>query len=251
MNSDVISHYDLLIDENNDPVNDPKPLKEYMDQWDGQAFIDALQLDATKSVLEIGVGTGRLALKVVPFCKEFTGIDISPKTVARAKQHLGGYKNAALFCGDYLTFHFSTTYDVIYSSLTWLHIWDKQAAMHKTAALLTPKGRFVLSVSKEQTDTIDYGTRKIRVFPDNQDGIKSQIENSGLSLTKMIEVENAFIFCFRKMLGTRFTFYLQTVLFWHFHKRLPGCFLSLKFTTEVFSYGHSHSFPRKQGGRLS
>ena len=27
----VIEHYDKLIDENNDPVYDPKTLKEYMD----------------------------------------------------------------------------------------------------------------------------------------------------------------------------------------------------------------------------
>ena len=55
---DVIRHYDKLIDENNDPVHDPKPLREYMDKWDGLTFVDRLQLHKEKSVLEIGVGTG-------------------------------------------------------------------------------------------------------------------------------------------------------------------------------------------------
>lgn len=45
MKSDVINHYDSLIDENNDPVFDPQTLKEYMDKWDGKAFLDALTLD--------------------------------------------------------------------------------------------------------------------------------------------------------------------------------------------------------------
>ena len=54
---DVIEHYDKLIDEGNDPFHDPKSLRDYMDKWDGQRFIDALSLDKTKSVLEIGVGT--------------------------------------------------------------------------------------------------------------------------------------------------------------------------------------------------
>ena len=63
---DVIEHYDKLIDEGNDPFLDPKPLRDYMDKWDGQRFIDALSLDKTKSVLEIGVGTGRLAVRVIP-----------------------------------------------------------------------------------------------------------------------------------------------------------------------------------------
>jgi ubiquinone/menaquinone biosynthesis C-methylase UbiE len=73
MISDVILHYDNLIDENNDPVNNPQSLKDYMDKWDGQIFIDKMQLDTNKTVLEIGVGTGRIAVKVAPLCKSFTG----------------------------------------------------------------------------------------------------------------------------------------------------------------------------------
>ncbi len=37
--TDVISYYDTLIDQNNDPVHDPEPLKAYMDKWDGQVFV--------------------------------------------------------------------------------------------------------------------------------------------------------------------------------------------------------------------
>ncbi len=190
----VISHYDLLIDENNDPVNDPKPLQEYMDKWDGKLFMEALCPDKTKSVLEIGVGTGRLAVKVAPFCKRFTGIDISAKTIGRAKQHLGETENVTLLCADYLSFDFGTKFDVIYSSLTWMHFRDKQNAMNKTAGLLNDTGRFVLSVSKDRSDFIDYGTRRLRVFPDSPENITLQIQNSGLILLKTIETENAYIF---------------------------------------------------------
>lgn len=132
MFTDVRTHYDMLIDEENDPVNDPAPLKEYMDRWDGQPFVDALQVDETQTVLEIGVGTGRLAVQVVPFCRRFTGIDISSKTIGRAKQHLAEYKNVNLICGDYLAYGFGIKFDVIYSSLTWMHFRDK----HKW--LITP-----------------------------------------------------------------------------------------------------------------
>ena len=38
-------HYDLLIEERNDPVHDPEPLKAYMNKWDGQKFIDKMQLN--------------------------------------------------------------------------------------------------------------------------------------------------------------------------------------------------------------
>ena len=70
---EVIRHYDWLVDENNDPVHDPEPLRTYMDQWDGQPFMDALHLGKEKSVLEIGVGTGRLAVRAAPNCREFCG----------------------------------------------------------------------------------------------------------------------------------------------------------------------------------
>ena len=44
MNNVIANHYDILIDENNDPVHDPEPLKEYMDKWDGQGFINKMEL---------------------------------------------------------------------------------------------------------------------------------------------------------------------------------------------------------------
>lgn len=40
MRNPLIDHYDCLIDEGNDPVHDPAPLKDYMDKWDGDRFIE-------------------------------------------------------------------------------------------------------------------------------------------------------------------------------------------------------------------
>ena len=119
---DVIEHYDTLIDESNDPVYDPAPLKQYMDKWDGQTFIDSMELNENKAVLEIGVGTGRLAVKIAPLCAYFCGVDISPKTIKRAKQNLKKYSNTKLQCADLMSCDFDNTFDVIYSSLTFMHI---------------------------------------------------------------------------------------------------------------------------------
>ena len=110
-NSDVIKHYDLLVEENNDPVHDPEPLRNYMDKWDGEVFIDKMKLDKDKSVLEVGVGTGRLAIRVAPLCRKIFGIDISPKTVERAKSNLASFANVNICCGDFLSFDFSEKFD--------------------------------------------------------------------------------------------------------------------------------------------
>lgn len=196
--SAVSKHYDLLIEENNDPVRDPEPLREYMDKWDGRQFIDSLQLTKEKSVLEIGVGTGRLAVRTAPNCREFFGIDISQKTVKRAKENLKKQTNVTLVCGDFMSYEFGRKFDVIYSSLTFMHIKDKQAAINKVKTLLNFSGRFVLSIDKSQSDTIEYGTRKIKIHPDRKEDIAEYINQSGMSLIKVFETEFAEIFAAAK-----------------------------------------------------
>lgn len=192
--NNISNYYDILIDENNDPVHDPKPLRDYMDKWDGQAFIDEMKLNKSKTVLEIGVGTGRLAIRVVPYCKEFFGIDISKKTVERASNNLKSYLNATIIHADFSEYLFDISFDVIYSSLTFMHIEDKQTAINKVASLLKDGGIFLLSIDKNQDDFIDTGTSRITVFPDTAENIKHCIEESGLKLIRKYETEFATIF---------------------------------------------------------
>lgn len=200
MDSNVIAkHYDILINENNDPVHDPEPLKAYMDKWDGQDFINKMCLDNDKSVLEIGVGTGRLAVRAAPLCKVFYGIDVSPKTIERAKENLKDYNNVLLICDDFLHHTFQCNFGVIYSSLTFMHIKEKQTAVDKIAQLLSYGGKLVLSIDKNQDKYIDIGTSKIKIYPDNTDGILKCFENSGLKLLEQYETDFAHIFVCSKI----------------------------------------------------
>ncbi len=194
----IAKHYDILMNEGNDPVHDPEPLKAYMDKWDGQVFIDKMQLSKHKTVLEIGVGTGRLAVRTAPLCKAFYGIDISPETIKGAKKNLEQHKNVNLICDDFMTYNFNTTFDVIYSSLTFMHIKDKQSAINKVQKLLKNGGLFVLSTDKNQDEFIDIGSNKIVVYPDTTEEITQCINNSGLNLLEHYETEFANIFVCRK-----------------------------------------------------
>jgi len=191
-------HYDLLIEEGNDPVLDPKPLRDYMEQWDGQGFLDRLLLDPGKSVLEIGVGTGRLAMRTAPLCGVFWGIDISPKTVERARENLAGQGNVNLVCGDFLEWEFAGRFDVIYSSLTFLHIADKARAARKAAALLNPGGRFVLSIDKNRSGCIDMGTRMVKTYPDTPEEMTAHLQAAGLRILEQYETAFAVIFLTEK-----------------------------------------------------
>lgn len=194
MITDLIRHYDLLIDEHNDPVHDPAPLRAYMDKWDGPVFLEMLGLDRAKTVLEIGVGTGRLAIRTAPLCTKFFGIDISPKTIQRAAENLAHLKNVHLLQGDFMDMPTEQTFDVIYSSLTFMHIQDKQKAIEKVAAHLNPGGRFVLSIDKNQSPIIDMGTRKIPIFPDTPEMIRACIAAAGLELIAQTETAFSHLF---------------------------------------------------------
>lgn len=66
--------------------------------------------------------------KVAPLCSRFVGIDISPKTHERALINLNAFPNVHLICGDFLTHEFPETFDIVYSSLTFMHIEQKQFA---------------------------------------------------------------------------------------------------------------------------
>ena len=194
----TVFHYNSLINENNDPVHDPKPLRDYMDKWDGPEFIDKMCLDENKSVLEVGVGTGRLAIRVAPLCGEFCGIDISPKTIERAQENLAGLRNISLICGDFLSYGFDRSFDVIYSSLTLMHMEDKQRAIDKIAGLLTCEGRLVLSIDKNPSEYIDTGERKIKVYPDKSDATAGYIKTAGLTILDQYDTEFATVFVAQK-----------------------------------------------------
>ena len=190
---DVQTHYDLLIKENNDPFRDPPALRKYMESWDGQVFLDLLELNPSKTVLEIGVGTGRIAEKIAGCCRHLTGIDISPKTVERARENLRLCPNITLICDDFISHPFRETFDIIYSTLTMMHFQDKPLVIDKISALLNDSGLVCLSIDKNQSEWIDFGNRRIRVYPDTPEKIAALAEQASLKVKKAVEIENAHI----------------------------------------------------------
>ena len=176
---DTLTHYEMLIDENNDPVHDLEELKLYMTNWDGPLFYNALELDKDKKVLEIGIGTGRVAISVLEQgCNKLVGIDISPKTLLRAKENLVKYDNLVLQEKDILDYkETKDPFDIVYSVLTFMHIEDKETAFLNIRELLKDNGTFILSVSSNE-EWFDFGDRMIKLYP-------MEIENYIQLLTKV------------------------------------------------------------------
>ena len=97
-----------------------------------------------------------------------------------------------------MTHNFNTKFDVIYSSLTFMHIKDKQSTINKVRQLLKNGGLFVLSTDKNQDQFIDIGTNKIEVYPDTPEEILQCINNSGMKLLEHYETEFANVFVCKK-----------------------------------------------------
>lgn len=190
----VEEHYDLLIDEENDPFQDNDMMKAYMSRWDGDIFYRSLNLSIDKYVLEVGVGTGRVAENVLKIgCKNLTGLDISQKTIDRAKENLRDYDNVRLFKCDIEMFKSEQKYDLIYSVLTMMHISNKEIVLKNIVDLLKPNGYVVLAINDKE-EWLDLGNRKVRLYPKEPKYYIELLERYGCDVHEPIELIDSFAF---------------------------------------------------------
>lgn len=197
--SSVLEHYDLLIEKGNDPVLDGKALSEYMDKWDGKKFVSLLDLDKDKTVLEIGCGTGRILKKIVNTYKSYVGIDISPKTIETAKTHFIENTDISFICEDFLNTNIDQNFDVIFSTLTFMHFENKLLPLTKIHQLLNNGGKVVLSIDKNQRRFIDTGFSQITIFPDNPKTICKLLTSIGFKNVKTKKVKFAYLITAQKL----------------------------------------------------
>ena len=113
--------------------------------------------------------------------------------------NLSNFENATIICEDFLGVDFGDSlFDIIYSSLTFIHISDKLSAMKKVAELLKEGGIFVLSIDKKQDETLDFGTRIITIYPDTTENIQMYAEATGITVENSFETEFANVLVIKK-----------------------------------------------------
>ena len=121
----------------------------YADEWDTDNAVDAIaELAAGGPVLELGIGTGRLALPLVGRGLEMHGIDGSPEMVEQLRTKPGG-ADLAVTIGDFSTTivepgHFSV---VVLAANTIFALPDQAAQVAcfvNAARHLRRGGRFVI-----------------------------------------------------------------------------------------------------------
>lgn len=185
----TIEHYEILIDDGNDPYHDNEVLQEYMNRWTGNDFLNLLNVNKEKRILEVGVGTGRLAKRVLDVgCFEYVGIDISPSTIQRAKQNLANFNNVEIINENIIDFNEKEVFDIVFSVLTFQHILDKREAIKRMVGAVKPKGSIVLSLDNINGEYIEYGSHKVNIYPNNVQEIISYMNEFDCDIEVVREI---------------------------------------------------------------
>ena len=114
------------------------------------ATVDFLAgLAGESAALELGIGTGRIALPLAARGVPVRGIDLSPDMVAQLRAKPGGDK-IPVAIGDFATTKLSETFSLVYlvfNTINNLTTQDAQVACFENAAAhLEPGGSFVIEV---------------------------------------------------------------------------------------------------------
>lgn len=139
---------------------------------EAEEIISAARLDGSQSLLDIGTGTGEIAMRLAPFCKHVYGADISDIMLKYARQQAGnrGIRNITFTPGGFLSYeHSGPPLDCIVSQLALHHLPDfwKMAALNKCCNILSKNGFFILrdivfSVDMDRYErTFDYSVEDI------------------------------------------------------------------------------------------
>ena len=119
--------------------------KADMDPTDDLAMLRDLGLDETCTLVDLGTGTGTLALAAAPLCRRVVAVDVSSEMVnlLRDKVHRLDIENVEVVRSGFLTYeHQGDPADFVYSRNALHHLPDfwKALALARTAAILKPGG---------------------------------------------------------------------------------------------------------------
>ncbi|MGO8949382.1 MAG: class I SAM-dependent methyltransferase [Ktedonobacterales bacterium] len=127
---------------------------DYIATYDRKAATDpteeiellrSLGLQVSSTLVDVGAGTGTLALAAAPFCRRIVAVDVSSAMldIAQAKAKQLGLSNIEYVQAGFLSYeHSGNLADVVYSRNALHHLPDfgKALALQRIAAMLLPGG---------------------------------------------------------------------------------------------------------------
>jgi len=113
------------------------------------AILAELELTGEEIVVDLGCGTGEIALRVAPSAREVIGVDIAPGMIARLAERAGelGYTNVRGIVASLEELDLeSASVDVVVSNYVFHHLSDgaKEETLARIARWLRPGGQVVI-----------------------------------------------------------------------------------------------------------
>lgn len=132
-----VQAYDLRMQKLRDTENEANRIREL------------LGIKNADSILEIGTGTGELALKLSGHCKKVVAIDVSKTMIDFAKMKAESQKktNIQFYSAGFLTYeNYDEPFDVVVTQLALHHLPDywKMMALRRIYGMLKEGGKFYL-----------------------------------------------------------------------------------------------------------
>jgi SAM-dependent methyltransferase len=178
----VAAHYDAWLEEMSEPAV-VEPVVEFI-----------ARLAAGGPALELGIGTGRIALPLTQRGVSVHGIDLSTAMVAKLGEKQGA-EDIGVTIGDFATTRVEGTFSVAYlvfNTIMNLTTQDEQVAcFQNVAAHLGPGGCFVVEVALPDLQRLPYGetVRPFTVTPTRLGFDEYEIASQGL-ISNHYRVEN-------------------------------------------------------------
>ena len=120
----------------------------------GDAMLAVLAGSAqpVETALDIGCGTGTLTIKLAPFARHITALDIAPGMLSVAKQNDRQGVISEFVCADAEQLPFSAEqFDLVFSSFALQWCDELAQVLADVYRLLKPGGRFLFSIPVENT----------------------------------------------------------------------------------------------------
>jgi ubiquinone/menaquinone biosynthesis C-methylase UbiE len=110
-----------------------------------QASLEALELTPVDRLLDVGCGTGAASRAAARTAASVTGVDLSPKMIAEAKDLGGALENVRFEVADAERLPFDDgSFTAVLCSNSFHHYPDPAAAVREMARVLSPGGRLVI-----------------------------------------------------------------------------------------------------------
>lgn len=127
-----------------------------------------------KTILELGVGTGRIFSELLPNVEHGIGLDISDQMLASCKKACQSLDNYELLNRNFINFNLSRTFDFIYLPFnTFQHLLTKKEQTDCLASIrlhMHKDSHFVLDVMDSKQITLDFEQWKLDYLSLMQDG---------------------------------------------------------------------------------